>query len=157
MKKIFAPLVIGVLIAAVINQVLYFFAREISGEPFIIDVDGQGGEPGIAIFSLAPAVFTVFQGIVGGVVVAAIALATKRPRTNWLWFTLVGLAMSFIPTAFATAGVASTFLWLSSMHVVAGVVIIPLVFRALPEAKPDKNSEQDISDEDPTDTPADSV
>jgi hypothetical protein len=156
MKKIFAPLVIGVLIAAVINQALYFFAREVPGEAFVIDVDGQGGEPGMAIFSLAPAVFTVFQGIVGGVLVAALALATQRPRTNWLWFTLVGLALSFVPTAFATAGVASTFLWLSGMHIVAGLLIIPLVFRALPASKPGKNDEPEsfdsLSDEPPADT-----
>lgn len=141
MKNVFAPLVIGVLIAAVINQVMFFVARDLLGEPFVVDFDGQGGEPGMPVTVFVPALFTVFQGVVGGVVVAALALVTKRPQTNWLWFTIVGLALSFIPTAFATAGAVSTFVWLSAMHVVAGALIIPLVFRALPATRAAKTGD----------------
>ena len=154
MKNIFAPLVIGVLIAAVINQVMFFVARDLLGEPFMIDFDGQGGEPGMPVVAFAPALFTVFQGVVGGVLVAALALVTRRPQTNWLWFTIVALALSFIPTAFATAGAASTFLWLSAMHVVAGALIIPLVFRALPKERTKKGDDAESAgadDSPPTD------
>jgi hypothetical protein len=135
MKNIFAPLVIAVLISAVVNQALYFLAREGAGEPFIVDIDGQGAQPAMAVAVIAPALFTVFQGVVGGVAVAALALATKRPKANWTWLTLIGLTASFIPTAFASGGVASTFLWLSLMHLVAGALIIPLVSRVMPVTK----------------------
>lgn len=135
MKAIFSPLVVGVLIAAVINQGLYFLAGGVFAEPFEIDPDGQGGQMPQAIPAFAPAVFTVFQGIVGGVVVGALALWTKKPRSTWWIITLIGIVLSVVPTAFATAGVFSTFTWLSLMHVVAGVAIIPLVARALPEHK----------------------
>lgn len=138
MKNVFAPLVIAVLISAVVNQALYFLAREGAGEPFIVDFDGQGAQAAMAIVVIAPALFTVFQGIVGGVAVAALALATKRPKANWTWLTLLGLTASFVPTAFASSGVASTFLWLSLMHVVAGGLIIPLVSRVMPVAKEDQ-------------------
>lgn len=135
MKAIFSPLVIGVLIAAAINQGIYFLAGGVFGEGFTIDPDGAGGGAAQAIPTFAPAVFTVFQGIVGGVIVAAIALATKSPRSSWWCLTLIGLALSITPTALATAGVFSTFFWLSLMHLVAGAAIIPLVARVLPEEK----------------------
>lgn len=135
MKNVFAPLVIAVLIASAINQGLFFLAREVFGEGFSVDLDGTGAQPAFAVLALAPAVFTVFQGIVGGVIVARIALQTARPQTNWVWLALLGLALSVVPTAFAAAGVASTFLWLSLMHLVAGALIIPSVARALPTEK----------------------
>lgn len=135
MKAIFTPLVIGTLIAAAINSVIYLVAAELLGEEFIIDPDGVGGEPEMVVPAIMPAVFTVFQAIVGGVIVAAIALATKTPQNTWRLITLVGLSLSFVPTAFASLGESSTFLWLSAMHVVAGALVIPLVDRVLPAHK----------------------
>jgi hypothetical protein len=150
MKNIFAPLVIGVLIAAALNQVLFFVARDLLGEPFMIDFDGAGGAAGMPVAVFAPALFSVFQGVVGGVLVAALAMVTKRPKANWLWFTLVALALTFVPTAFATAGAMSTFLWLSAMHVVAGALIIPLVHRALPAVNEKKTSDSEVPSGDPS-------
>ena len=135
MKSIFTPLVIGTLVAAAVNSALYFVATELLGHELFIDPDGVGANPGMAVSALAPAMLTVFFTIVGGVVVAAIALATKQPRNNWRLLTLVGLALSFAPTGFAAAGVGSTFLWLSAMHIVAGATVIPLVDRVLPDDK----------------------
>lgn len=148
MKAVFTPLVIGTLIAAAINSVIYLVAKELLGEPFEIDPDGQGGNAATSIPAFAPAVFTVFQAIVGGVAVAAISMATKRPRRSWRVITLIGLALSFVPTAFAAMGSGSTFLWLSSMHVVAGALVIPLVERALPETK-DASAEDSTDDSEP--------
>jgi len=135
MKAVFSPLVVGTLIAAAFNSVIYLVAKELLGEPFQIDPDGQGGNAETSIPAFTPAVFTVFLAIVGGVAVAAIAMATKRPRRSWRVVTLIGLALSFVPTAFAAMGNGSTFLWLASMHVAAGALVIPLVERALPETK----------------------
>ncbi len=135
MKAIFTPLVIGTLIAAAVNTVVFLIARELLGEPFVIDPDGVGGNPSMVVSTPSAAVLTVFQAIVGGVIVAAIALATRYPRRTWRLITLVGLSLSFVPTALASLGVISTFLWLAAMHVVAGALIIPLVERVLPEEK----------------------
>lgn len=135
MKSIFTPLVIGTLIAAAINSVIFLVAAELLGEEFIVDPDGIGGEPSMVVPAVMPAVFTVFQAIVGGVIVAAIALATKTPQYTWRLITLVGLSLSLVPTAFASLGETSTFLWLSAMHLVAGALVIPLVERVLPANK----------------------
>lgn len=142
MKAIFTPLVIGTLIAAAINQGLYLLAGGVFAEPFEIDPDGAGAGAAQAIPAFAPAVFTVFQSIVGGVIVAAIALATKTPRSSWWCLTLIGLSLSITPTALATAGVFSTFIWLSLMHLVAGAAVIPLVARVLPTDKPVESDDQ---------------
>jgi len=64
MKAIFRPLVVASLIAAVINQILYFVATEAFGQEFLL----AQGEP-MAIPFFAPAMFSIFQGIVGGVIV----------------------------------------------------------------------------------------
>jgi len=145
-KAVFTPLVIGTLIAAAINTALLLVATELLGATLVIDADGVGANPSMDVSASSPAVLTVFQAIVGGVVVAAIALATKHPKRNWRLITLVGLALSFAPTAFASMGVGSTFLWLAAMHVVAGAAVIPLVERALPEHKHPVENLQDSSD-----------
>jgi ABC-type long-subunit fatty acid transport system fused permease/ATPase subunit len=141
MKATFTPLVIAVLIAAVANQVLFFIAGEFFGEQFIVDTDGAGTQAPMEVPTFLPAVFTVFQGLVGAVVVAAIALWTATPRSTWWIITLIGLALSLSPTAFAAQGVFSTFAWLSLMHLVAGAVIIPFVAKALPEQKTTHDSD----------------
>lgn len=148
MKAIFTPLVIGTLIAAALNSVIFLVAAELFGEAFVVDPDGVGGEPSMAVPAMLPAVFTVFQAIVGGVIVAAIALATKTPKYTWRFVTLVGLSLSLVPTAFASLGVASTFLWLSGMHLVAGAIVIPLIERVLPAQK--NGSTQDAESDSPT-------
>ena len=51
MKAIFRPLVAASLIAAVINQVLYFVATEVFGQEFLL---AQGEPVGIPFF--APAI-----------------------------------------------------------------------------------------------------
>lgn len=135
MKATFTPLVIGTLIAAAVNSALLLVATGLLGATLVVDPDGQGaGEP-LEVSAMTPAVFTVFFAIVGGVVVAAIALATQKPKNTWRMITLAGLALSLVPTAFAAEGVGSTFLWLGAMHLVAGACVIPLVDRILPESK----------------------
>lgn len=128
MKAVFAPLVIGSLIAAVINQILYFVATEFFSIQFVLrNFDGME----IPIF--APALFSVFQGVVGGVIVAWIASRTSSPRNTWLAISLIALALSFV-TPFGGLETFEGALWLNLMHVVAGALIIPMVRQALPSA-----------------------
>lgn len=126
MKGIFRPLVVASLIAAVINQILYFVATEAFGQEFLL----AQGEP-IAIPFFAPAMLSIFQGIVGGVIVAWIASRTKSPRNVWLSISLIALALSFVMPFGGIQGFEAA-VWLSVMHIVAGALIIPMVRNALP-------------------------
>ena len=126
MKAIFRPLVVASLIAAVINQILYFVATEAFGQEFLL---AKGGPMGIPFF--APAMFSIFQGIVGGVIVAWIAARTKSPRNVWLSISLIALGLSFVLPFGGIQGFEAA-VWLNVMHVVAGALIIPMVRNALP-------------------------
>jgi|GEM_PF-462883 hypothetical protein len=134
MKAVFRPLVVASLIAAVINQALYFLAAEVFAVEFLLR-----NPQGMEIPFFAPAMFSVFQGIVGGVVVAAIAARTRSPKNIWLSVSLIALALSFV----LPFGGIETFdgaLWLNLMHVVAGALIIPMVRQALPAARAGSDS-----------------
>jgi hypothetical protein len=128
MKDVFRPLVVASLIAAVINQALYFLATEFFQVKFILT--SPAGE---LIPFFAPALFSVFQGIVGGVIVAWIASRTKSPKNVWLSISLIALALSFVTPFLAIADTEGA-LWLNLMHVVAGALVIPMVRSALPNA-----------------------
>jgi len=125
MKKAFRPIVIASLIAAVLNQALYFVATGFFGVEFVLMADSPSDIP-----AWAPAVFSVFQGVLGGVVVAWISSRTKSPPNTWLAVSLVALALSFTPGFIATS--VTTALWLNAMHVIAGALIIPMVAAVLP-------------------------
>ena len=126
MKAVFRPLVVASLIAAVINQGLYFLTTEMLGvEYFLRNFDGM------TIPFFAPAMFSVFQGIVGGVVVAWIASRTKSPQNVWLAISLIALALSFV-MPFGGIETLEGAWWLNAMHVVAGALIIPMVRAVLP-------------------------
>ena len=126
MKAIFRPLVVASLIAAVINQILYFVATAAFGQEFLL----AQGEP-MAIPFFAPAMFSIFQGIVGGVLLGWIASRTKSPRNVWLSISLIALALSFVLPFGGVQGFEAA-VWLNVMHVVAGALIIPMVRKALP-------------------------
>ena len=128
MKDVFRPLVVASLIAAVINQALYFLATEFFEVEFILT--SPAGE---LIPFFAPALFSVFQGIVGGVIVAWIAARTKSPKNVWLAISLIALALSFVTPFLAIADTEGA-LWLNLMHVVCGALVIPMVRSALPGA-----------------------
>jgi hypothetical protein len=129
MKSIFRPLVVGSLIAAVLNQALYFVATSFFAVEFVLrNFDGET----IPLF--APAMFSVFQGVVGGVIVAWIATRTASPKNTWLAIRLIALALSFV-LPFGGLEEFESALWLNLMHVVAGAIIIPMVRAALPATR----------------------
>jgi hypothetical protein len=126
MKDIFRPVVVASFVAAVINQALYFLAAEFFQVEFLLT-----DPAGMAIPFFAPALFSVFQGIVGGVIVAWIASRTKSPKNVWLSISLIALSLSLVLPFLAISSTEAA-LWLNLMHVVAGVLIIPMVRGALP-------------------------
>jgi hypothetical protein len=126
MKDIFRPVVVASFVAAVINQALYFLAAEFFQVEFLLT-----DPAGMAIPFFAPALFSVFQGIVGGVIVAWIASRTKSPKNVWLSISLIALSLSLVLPFLAISSTEAA-LWLNLMHVVAGALIIPMVRGALP-------------------------
>jgi len=128
MKAVFRPLVIASAIAAVINQVLYFVATGLLGQEFLL---AQGDIGSIPFF--APAMFSIFQGVVGGAIVAWIALRTRSPQNVWLSISLIALALSFVLPFGGIQGNEAA-VWLNVMHIVAGALIIPMVRNALPSS-----------------------
>lgn len=126
MKSVFRPVVIASLIAAVVNQALYFLGAEWFAVEFILRDQG-----GLAIPFIAPALFSVFQGVVGGLVVAWVASRTASPKNTWLAVSLIALALSFVLPFLAIESLDGA-LWLNAMHVVSGALIIPMVRNVLP-------------------------
>ncbi len=129
MKSVFRPVVIASLIAAVINQALYFLGVELFSAEFVLRDQG-----GMAIPFIAPALFSVFQGVVGGLVVAWVASRTASPKNTWLSISLIALALSFALPFLAIESLDGA-LWLNAMHVVSGALIIPMVRNVLPAAR----------------------
>jgi len=129
MKSVFRPVVIASLIAAVINQALYFLGVELFSAEFILR-----DQSGVAIPFIAPALFSVFQGVVGGLVVAWVASRTASPKNTWLSISLIALALSFALPFLAIESLDGA-LWLNAMHVVSGALIIPMVRNVLPAAR----------------------
>ena len=125
MKSLLKHLFLGALAAAVINQVLYFVATGVFGQEFVL---AQGG---MAIPVIAPAMFSIFQGVIGGLIVAWIAGRTKSPKKTWTTLATIGLVLSFVMPFGGIQGIGAA-IWLNVMHVVAGVIIIPMVAKALP-------------------------
>jgi hypothetical protein len=52
----------------------------------------------------------------------------------WTWISVIALVLSFVMPFGGIVGLGAA-LWLSLMHLVAGVLIIPAVRKALPATK----------------------
>jgi len=90
MKETFRPIVIASLIAAAVNQVLYFVATGFFEVSFTLTTPAT-----MPIPFFAPALLSIGQGIVGGFIVAWIASSTRSPKNVWLSISLIALALSF--------------------------------------------------------------
>ena len=117
-----------VLISAVINAIVFFVAVQISGD--II----TSNEPIMTITVFHVIGLTIFQGGILGAIFAWLMLKTKTPKKSWQIYATVLLVISF---ALPFGGVQTTTmaLWLYLLHLIAGIVIIPAVAKAMPAAK----------------------
>jgi hypothetical protein len=116
-----------VLIAAAINAVVFFIAVALSGE--IVTADNPMT---ITVFHVIG--FTIVQGGILGAIFAWFMLKTKAPSKNWIRYATILLVISFI-LPFGGVETTTMALWLNLLHVIAGVVIIPAVSKALPVSK----------------------
>jgi hypothetical protein len=129
MKETFRPIVIASLIAAAVNQVLYFVATGFFEVSFTLTTPAT-----MPIPFFAPALLSIGQGIVGGFIVAWIASSTRSPKNVWLSISLIALALSFVlPLGGIESQTAA--LWLIAMHAISGALIIPMVRSVLPATK----------------------
>jgi hypothetical protein len=112
----------------VINAIVFFVAVQISGD--II----TSNEPIMTITVFHVIGFTIFQGGILGAIFAWLMLKTKTPKKSWQIYATVLLVVSF---ALPFGGVQTTTmaLWLNLLHLIAGIVIIPAVAKAMPAAK----------------------
>lgn len=90
---------------------------------------GAQPEPvGIASVTVASAL----AGVVALLVVAVLRRRTKRPRRNWLVISLVLLAVS-LAGPLSGAQTASALVSLVCLHLLAAAVLIPVLWRSLPD------------------------
>ncbi|MFM2309118.1 MAG: hypothetical protein RLY87_1239 [Chloroflexota bacterium] len=127
MRALVKAAAIAAALAAIGNVIVYFLATAISGELRVLMPAEMPIEAAQAAGS------TLMFGILGSLVVGLIALRTANPRRMWVNLTVIGLIVYGI-APFAAAGV-TTAIWFNVMHIVAGVLIIPMVAKALPETK----------------------
>ena len=127
MRALLKAAAIAAALAAIGNVIVFYVATAISGELRVL-LPAE-----MPLEAVQAAISTLMFGILGSLVVGAIARRTRNPRRMWVNLTVLGLIVYGI-APFASAGV-TTALWFNVMHVVAGVIIIPMVAKVLPESK----------------------
>lgn len=114
-----------VLIASVVNAIVFFIASAISG-----DIVTTNNPMTITVFHVIG--FTLFQGGILGLIFAWLMLKTKSPSKNWTIYATLLLIVSFA-LPFGGVETVTMALWLNLLHVIAGVVIIPAIAKSLPK------------------------
>jgi hypothetical protein len=127
MRPVIRAAAIAAVLAAIGNVIVFFIGTAVSG-PMAVTMPAP-----MDVTFVQPFVSTLIFGLLGTLIVAAIAQRTAAPRRTWVWLTVIGLVlygvMPFVAAGFTTA------IWFNVMHVVAGVLLIPAVAKALPEHK----------------------
>lgn len=114
-----------VLIASVVNAIVFFIATAISGE-----IVTTTNPMTITVFHVIG--FTIFQGGILGLVFAWLMLKTKSPSKNWTIYATLLLIISFA-LPFGGVETVTMALWLNLLHLIAGIVIIPAIAKSLPK------------------------
>ncbi|MGW4944949.1 DUF6069 family protein [Actinoplanes sp. NPDC004185] len=81
--------------------------------------------PGLFAFGVAVSVFW------GTVLAVLLRRYADRPARTYLWATIALTAVSFAGPGFAGATAISTMLMLAGAHVLAAIIVIPVVTRRL--------------------------
>lgn len=119
-KALVAGLIGGV-IAAVVNLVLFFVFQAINGGPLLVTRPGTSGPEALPLFAVL--LFSVGPGLVAGIAYWALARFSANPHR---WFLIVS-ALVFVAFFFGPLGAAqgAVAVWaLELMHVGAAVPII---------------------------------
>ena len=116
-----------VLIATVLNSIAFYIAVAISG-----DIVTTNSPMTITVFHVIA--FTIFQGGILGAIFAWFMLKTSSPSKNWKIYATLLLVVSFI-LPFGGVQTTTMALSLNLLHLIAGVIIIPAIAKALPVSK----------------------
>ena len=116
-----------VLIASLINSIAFFILVALSG-----DIVTTNSPMTITVFHVIG--FTIFQGGILGIIFAWFMLKTSSPSKNWKIYATLLLVVSFI-LPFGGVQTTTMALSLNLLHLIAGVIIIPAIAKALPVSK----------------------
>jgi len=116
-----------VLIATVLNSIAFYIAVAISG-----DIVTTNSPMTITVFHVIA--FTIFQGGILGAIFAWFMLKTSSPSKNWKIYATLLLVVSFV-APFGGVQTTTMALSLNLLHLIAGVIIIPAIAKALPVSK----------------------
>ncbi|MFM2032182.1 MAG: hypothetical protein RLZZ297_947 [Chloroflexota bacterium] len=127
MRAVIRAAAIAALLAAVGNVVVFFIGTAMTG-PMAVTMPAP-----MEVSFVQPFVSTLMFGLLGTLIVSAIALRTANPQRMWVILTVAGLVVYGI-APFSAADV-TTAIWFNVMHVVAGVLLIPAVAKTLPTSR----------------------
>lgn len=124
----------AVLVGALVTGVFEFAARAV-GVPFNVALPGTGVEPAaIPATGLAWAVAEL--GLIGIIIAVCLARFAKRPRSTWKRTAWTLTALSCVPSLVAVTDSYATNIMLVVSHLVAAVVIVPVIAARLSERNP---------------------
>ena len=124
----------AVLAGALATGVYEFVARAM-GVPFNVELHGTGVEPAaIPATGLAWAVAEL--GLIGIVIAVCLTRFAKRPRSTWKRTAWTLTALSLVPSLVAVTDSYATNIMLVISHLVAAVVIVPVIAARLAERNP---------------------
>ncbi|MEI7057617.1 DUF6069 family protein [Nocardioides sp. CCNWLW239] len=124
----------AVLVGALVTGV-YEVAARATGVPFDVALPGTGVEPAaIPATGLAWAVAEL--GLIGIIIAVCLARFAKRPRSTWKRTAWTLTALSMVPSLVAVTDSYATNIMLVGSHLVAAVVIVPVIAARLAERNP---------------------
>lgn len=116
---------IGGLIAAAGNYVVYFVARA-AGTDFLGNFDGDTASP---LPVVAIGLSSIMPGLVAGAIVIGLGRVTARPMRVFVPAAALFALASLVPSMSIAGASLATRLALSSMHVVAAAAIVGVLVR----------------------------
>jgi Family of unknown function (DUF6069) len=118
---------VGGVIAAIINLVLYFLGNAINGGPMLVKPPGVTTIQGVPWFMVI--VMSVLPGVIAGALYGLLARFTARPSTIFLVIAAIIFILFFINPLVAAQNV-TTIIVLEIMHLVVAASVIWFIFRA---------------------------
>ncbi|MEU6136988.1 DUF6069 family protein [Nocardioides sp. NPDC047086] len=126
--------VTAVVAGALVTGVYEFLARAV-GVPFNVALPGTGLAPAaVPATGLAWAVAEL--GLIGIVIAVCLDRFAKRPRSTWKRTAWTLTALSLVPSLVAVTDSYATNIMLVISHLIAAVVIVPVIAARLAERNP---------------------
>jgi Family of unknown function (DUF6069) len=118
---------IGGVIAAIINLILYFLGNAINGGPMLVKPPGVTTIQGVPWFMVI--IQSVLPGVIAGALYGLLARFTARASTIFLVIAAIIFILFFLNPLLAAQN-ATTIVVLEIMHIVVAASVIWFIFRA---------------------------